>query len=201
MKKIRKLVMASLVAMPLSTGLLKAEDKSWMTLTTSYKLQEDVSMLRFQRGTANTYGFLDIFGDSHADFESLYGEFRVKKKIGKGLMLGAEYNGGTGVQDVVRPQISYSKTLGPLFLDVKFSPLGLSVENKERQLGFYGSANFNRFGIEGWIDITKSGQKTSRMGEVELSAKLTDKISAIVRAEKYPWESKPVYSLGIKSSF
>ena len=117
----------------------QAKAQDWHSLTATHNLSEDRQVLRLQRGDQNTYGFLDLFGKK-ADFESVYAEFRARKDIGKGFSVGLEYNGGTDVKDLVRPHLAYSTELGPVFLDVKFSPLESTLE---KLLGFavnYGTS-------------------------------------------------------------
>ena len=178
----------------------QAKAQDWHSLTATHNLSEKKQVLRLQRGDQNTYGFLDLFGKK-ADFESVYGEFRARKDLGKGFSAGIEYNGGTGVKDLVRPHIAYSKELGPVFLDVKFSPLESTLE-KGQQLGLYESAKLPLgFGLESWVDLDYKDGKITPLGEIEASKELTKDLYLVARAEKYPWQENSQYSLGAKLKF
>ncbi|MBC8500959.1 MAG: hypothetical protein H8D38_04305 [DPANN group archaeon] len=198
MKTIQKIgtIVATLVTLVVSS--VNAQD--WQTLTGVYNVNHDATALRFQRGTDNTYGFLDLFGNKHGDLETMYGEFRVKKNLGKGFSMGLEYNGGTGLDDLIRPQVGYSGNLGHVFIDAKFSPTE-STRSQGQQLGVYASTNIAGIGIEGWADFDYIDGKVTPMGEIEASKEVSDGLSAVVRAEKFPWQESTSYSIGVKINF
>jgi len=178
----------------------QVEAQDWHSLTATHNLSEDRQVLRLQRGDQNTYGFLDLFGKK-ADFESVYAEFRARKDIGKGFSVGLEYNGGTDVKDLVRPHLAYSTELGPVFLDVKFSPLE-STLGQGQQLGFYGSVALPLgFKVESWVDFDYKNGKITPLGEIEASKELSKDLDLVARAEKYPWQESLQYSLGAKLKF
>ncbi|MEK6918219.1 MAG: hypothetical protein AABW51_04700 [Nanoarchaeota archaeon] len=190
-KTIRNVVIAlALSAVP---TLASAQ---WQNATATYKT-DNTSTVKLQRGTKNAYGFLNLYGDKNFDFESMYGEARVRKSFGKGFAVGAEYNGGIGVRDILRPQVSYTKQVGPIFLDAKFSPIETS-RKLGSQLGIYASTNYKALGLEGWVDLDYKSGKITPSGELEGSFKIAKDLSVVVRGEKYPWQNPPEFSTGIK---
>lgn len=184
------------------TGLLAClaiPAKAWENLSITRNPNNNLETVTIQRGTNNTYGFLSLYHENSGD--SLYGEFRVKKKIGKGFNVGVEYNGGTGVDSLIRPQVGYSRSVGSVFLDVKFSPLESTGRNGQ-QLGLYASTKFRDIGMEGWLDIDFINGKTAKSGELEVSKKIGDNVHAIARMEHYHWRKSPTsYSIGLKYDF
>lgn len=195
---IKKILAYGALATLLITGKANAQD--WHNLTFTYNLSEQRQVLRLQRGDKVSYGFLDLFGKG-ADFETIYGEFRLRKNLGKGFGFGLEYNGGTDVKDLVRPHIAYTTELGPVFLDVKFSPLESTLKQGQ-QLGLYCSVKLPLgLGLESWHDFDYKDKRIAHMGEVELSKNINKKLSMVGRAEKYPWQEKIQYSLGGKLVF
>lgn len=195
---IKKILTYTALAALLVTGKARAQD--WQNLTFTHNLSEQRQVLRLQRGDKNSYGFLDLFGKG-VDFESIYGEFRLRKNLGKGFDVGLEYNGGTGVRDLVRPHIAFTKEVGPMFFDIKFSPLESTLKQGQ-QLGLYCSVKLPLgLGLESWHDFDYKDKKITHMGEVELSKNISKKLSAVGRAEKYPWQKNIQYSVGGKLVF
>jgi len=195
---IKKILTYGVLAFLLITGKAKAQD--WHNLTFTHNLSKQRQVLRLQRGDESSYGFLDLFGKG-ADFETIYSEFRLRRNFGNGFGLGLEYNGGSGVKDLIRPHVAYTTELGPVFLDVKFSPLESTLKQGQ-QLGVYGSVKLPfGFGLESWHDFDYKDGKIIHSGEIELSKNIKKKLSVIGRAEKYPWQENIQYSLGTKLAF
>lgn len=193
--KINKTIRNFVMALALST-IPSLASAQWQNATATYKTDE-TSNVKLQRGTKNTYGFVNLCGDKNLDLESMYGEARTRHPIGKGFALGIEYNGGTGLKDIIRPHLSYSKKFGPVFVDAKFSPIETS-RVKGSQLGVYVSTAYKKFGLEGWVDFDYTNGEIVPCGEVEGSFKAGKDLSLVVRAEKYPWQNSPEYSTGFK---
>ncbi len=193
-KNFRKV--GSILALCLAPTLANAGE--WKNATTTYKT-DNTSTVKLQRGTENSYGFLNLYGDDKFNLESMYGEVRVRKPLGKGFSLGAEYNGGTGVKDIVRPHIAYTNKFGPVFVDTKFSPVETS-RSKGSQLGLYASTSLKKLGLEGWVDLDYSDKKVTPSGEMEASYKIGKDLSLVLRGEKYPWQKSPQFSGGVKLS-
>ena len=168
----------------------------WQNATATYKT-DNTSTIKLQRGTNDTYGFLNLYGNKNFDFESMYGEARVRGTLSEGFALGAEYNGGIGVKDIIRPHLSYTRKLGPVFVDTKFSPIETS-RKLGSQLGVYASTNYKRLGLEGWIDLDYLKGEFTPSGEIEGSIKAGEDLSFVVRAEKYPWQKSSEFSTGLK---
>ncbi len=173
--------------------------KIWGNVTATVK-SDGKNQLKFRRGTANTFGSLDVFGDRNFDMESFYGEFRARKPIGKGFAVGAEYNGGTNVNDLVRFHASYSRKIGPVYTDVKFSPVATSLEDG-MEMGISATADIGNWNFIGWSDIGYDYDKFSYKGELDISRKIGNSAYVVGRVEKYPWQQTPVYSAGLKANF
>ena len=200
MNKLQKLITVGTSVLSLLLGANRANSQDWQSLTATHNLNNQSQVLRFQRGDENTYGFLDLYG-KNAYFETTYGEFRARKNLGKGFGVGLEYNGGSGVKDLIRPHVSYTTEIGPLFLDVKFSPLESTLEQGQ-QLGLYGSTKLPYgFGVESWVDFDYKDGKITPLGEIEASKELSKDLDLVARAEKYPWQESAQYSLGAKLKF
>jgi hypothetical protein len=177
-------------------ALPSVANAGWQNATATYKTDK-TSTVKLQRGPENSYGFLNINGSQNLDFETVYGEARVRKSLGRGFSLGAEYNGGTDLKDVVRPHLSYSRSVGPVFLDLKYSPIESSQE-KGSQFGIFASTKLGNLGIDGWIDVDFNEGKAIPCGELEASYQAGKDISVVVRGEKYPWQKVPEFSAGLK---
>lgn len=197
MNPIQKLL-TGIVTLATLASPMKAGDE-WKNIIPSYNPDQERTAVRFQRGTDNTYGFLDLFGNTKGNLETHYGEFSARKTLGKDLKVGVEYNTGSDMEDIVRPHVAYSGNIGPAYVDVKFSPWE-SVQGAQ-QLGLFGSVNVAGFGLEGWLDLDRINGEVTHMGEVEVSRPIKKGLSAILRAETFPWQESPSVSAGIKYDF
>ncbi len=197
MSRIKKIVTLGTLMVSLIGNGVSANN--WQNISGTYNIHNRNPTIRFQKGSNNSYGFLDLYGGKNFNFEDFYSEARARKGIGNGFSVGIEYNGGSNMDDLIRPHLAYSNSIGKTSLDVRYSPIESTGQNGQ-QLGVYASRNFGKFGLEGWADFDYKDRKVTPMGELEASLKLYN-ISAVVRGEKYPWQKSPKLSLGIKTDF
>ena len=112
----------------------------------AYNKAEGHATVRVEGGSSITdrisiYGFadLDATDERPADFENFYSEARAIYALGKGVSLGAEYNGGNGMKDLVRFGLFYVPDLGDgNFTIIKVLPFETSGD-KGLQVSAYSS--------------------------------------------------------------
>ncbi|RMF55966.1 hypothetical protein D6745_00585 [Candidatus Woesearchaeota archaeon] len=199
LKRIKSIIRSGVISALVATLLTATTAHAWQNITPTYNINHRTTQVRLQHGTDNSYAFIDFNGDEHGDLEGFYGEALRTVPLAYGISVGPEYNGGTGVDDIVRAQITASGQIGPVFVQGKYSPV--STGDAGQQLGLVANAQFGRVGLGTWLDIDFNNGHTAKSGELEATLKLTDNVKAYGKMEKFDWQKSPSYSIGFQADF
>lgn len=177
-------ILATLAALALTAIPAKAEPKLTVEALGQFPAAQAVvrtTVMAELPKKVNLFAFSDFYGKSS---DAFYSEANVGKEIAKGFGAKLEWNGGTGVDDVLRLGPDYTTVIGDkVFLNVKLYPLTLGKDGiqKTSQLSFFGRADLPAgVFVENWtdLDVSYNGKpKLTIASETTVGKSLTDKLA------------------------
>lgn len=192
MNKLTKLItgaaLASILASPAA-----AQQSISATLST-----HNTSVVRFERSTPNSFGFIDLTGDRHFDVMGIYGQAQINQPLKGALKAGVDVNFGTDFDDRIGAQLAYSIGGAKGFASVR--AVKFLTNDSPPRIGYAGAYNLGRVNLSTWgsVDFAKDG--VTQLGELEAAVRTVRDIDALVRVEHYPWSGWAVQA-GIKRKF
>ncbi|MFH1071900.1 MAG: hypothetical protein V1743_00545 [Nanoarchaeota archaeon] len=212
-----KSIIGTLVALGtiVYAGTACAKD-GWAQFTPAYHTAEQRATLRMEGGSTltdglSTYGFIDADAtpEKPADLENFYAEARLNQNLGKitpvlkPFGIAIEYNGGNGLEDIVRAGITFSPAIAAgNFTFVKFYPVETSGD-KGLQLSMFTSQTLP-YGFATSILVDYNITADAAYAEQEIGFKVTPQVTLVGQSRLAVAEGmKPAISpaVGLRYAF